>query len=55
VTADRLHERNPLFRKAKVKRTMELMLEAGSRYRNIEKSLGKGVVFLLGVGLAESR
>ena len=56
VTAENLHERNTLlFSKTEIGRTVKFMAEAGSRYRNIDKSLKiQGVVFLLGTGLGES-
>lgn len=37
-----------------VGKTVKEMLDAGSRYVNLEKSLGIGVVFILGKDLAET-
>jgi hypothetical protein len=37
-----------------VENTMKEMLDAGSRYNNLEKALGEGVVFILGKDISES-
>lgn len=34
--------------------TLQSMRDAGSRYRNLEKALGQGVVFMLGKELPET-
>lgn len=35
-------------------KTIELMVEAGSRYKNLEKSLGQGAIFVLGCKTSET-
>ncbi len=42
------------FEFVKVENTVKDMLDAGSRYNNLEKALGEGVLFVLGKGLSES-
>jgi hypothetical protein len=37
------------FEIVQVENTMKEMLDAGSRYNNLEKALGEGVVFVLGM------
>ena len=37
-----------------LKDTIQEMIAAGSRYRNIEKELGLGIVFVLGTEVPES-
>lgn len=37
-----------------VQKTVEAMLDFGSRYKNLEASLGKGICFILGCDLPES-
>jgi hypothetical protein len=37
-----------------VEETVKDMLDAGSRYKNLEKSLGVGIIFVLGKDIAES-
>ena len=37
-----------------VETVVKEMLEAGSRYKNLEKALGKGVLFVLGQDISES-
>jgi hypothetical protein len=38
-----------------VEDTFKEMLDAGSRYRNLQKSLGPGIIFVLGMTIPESR
>ncbi|KAJ9500068.1 hypothetical protein H2202_004459 [Exophiala xenobiotica] len=42
------------FELVHVENTMKEMLDAGSRYNNLEKALGEGVVFILGKDISES-
>lgn len=37
-----------------VEETVKDMLDAGSRYKNLEKSLGTGIIFVLGKDISES-
>lgn len=39
---------------AEARETLEYMLDAGHRYKNLEAHLGIGVTFLLGTELSES-
>lgn len=39
---------------AEARETLEYMLDAGHRYKNLETHLGPGVTFLLGIELSES-
>lgn len=42
------------YRSDHVESTVKDMLDAGSRYKNLERALGEGALFLLGKDLAES-
>lgn len=39
---------------AEARETLENMLDAGYRYKNLEAHVGTGVIFLLGTDLSES-
>jgi len=54
-TAEILHRLDATnYKYDQVEETVKEMLDAGSRYKNLEKSLGLGIVFVLGKDLAES-
>jgi hypothetical protein len=54
-TAEALYRLNAsLYPRETVIDTVKEMVDAGSRYKNIEKTLGKGAIFVLGTEIAET-
>jgi hypothetical protein len=54
-TAETLNRFNAsLYPREVVVDTVRDMIDAGSRYKNIEKVLGKGAIFVLGTEIAET-
>jgi hypothetical protein len=54
-TAEALNQLNAsLYPREVVINTVKDMIDAGSRYKNIENALGKGAIFVLGTDIAET-
>jgi hypothetical protein len=54
-TAEALNRLNAsLYPRETVIATVKEMVDAGSRYKNIENTLGKGAIFVLGTEIAET-